>query len=81
MYAVKFFDQIDKKQCIIWVDDIIPWSEELNRPMPIYAHILDQNNQLSANSLWIIILEKAYAKFLKSLSKEGNKNKSDYDYL
>ena len=41
--------------------------------------MVDKNNELSQHSLWIIILEKAYAKFKKTFEK-GN-FKCDYDYL
>ena len=41
--------------------------------------MVDKNNKLSQNSLWIIILEKAYAKFKKTF--KALNFKCDYDYL
>ena len=41
--------------------------------------MLGKDNALSENSLWIMILEKAYAKFCKIL--EDITYNCDYDYL
>lgn len=60
-YSVRLFDPVDFQEHLVDIDDLLP----MDRRMPVFARPM-------SNEIWVLLLEKACAKFLHKGYAGGN---------